>query len=285
MTVPNSSGTARPALAAPLLACDSHIHIYDARFPMPWPDRRGVDGATVAQYRLLQQRIGTSRVVVVQPAAYGTDNAVTVDAVRQLGIANARGVGVLHPDATDAELKRLHEGGIRGLRFTQHEPRTAVTTPEMIEPLARRVHALGWHVQLHLLAAQLVAMADMIERLPCTLVIDHRARLPAAEGIAHPAFEIVRRLLDRGRTWVKLSGPYLDSASGGPRYRDVAPAARALVMHAPERMVWGSDWPHPTEREAKPDDAALLDVLAEWAPDASTQRRILVDNPAALYGF
>lgn len=284
LEVPHSAGTARPATAAPDGACDAHIHIYDARFPAP-PGQAMLPRATVAEYRLLQSRTGTSRVVVVQPRAAGTDNAVTVDAVAQIGFASARGVAVVHPAASDAELKALDAGGVRGLRFSVHEPREAVTAVEMIEPLARRIAGLGWHVQLHMTADQIVAHASIIERLPCRIVIDHRARLPAGAGSAHPAFAFVRRLLDAGRTWVKLSGPYLDSKSGGPAWADVAEGARALVAAAPERMLWGSDWPHPTEKSAKPDDAALFDRLADWSPDEATRRRILVDNPCEIYGF
>jgi predicted TIM-barrel fold metal-dependent hydrolase len=282
--VPNSAGTARPRTAAPAGACDAHIHIYDARFASA-PGQAPVPRATVAEYRLLQQRIGTSRVVIVQPRASGTDNAVTIDAVAQFGYANARGVGVSRADVSDAGLKAMHEGGIRGLRFSIHEPHLAVTTVDMVEPLARRIHALGWHVQLHMMAAQIAAHAAMIERLPCPVVIDHMGRLPVAQGASHPAFAVIRRLLDAGRTWVKISGAYLESRTGGPDWSDVAPSAKALIAAAPERMLWGSDWPHPTERGEKPDDAAFFDRLADWTPDEATRRRILVDNPREIYGF
>ncbi len=283
--VPNSSGTTRPRYRAPKNACDSHIHIYDSRFGMKWPELRAVENASVAEYRLLQDRNGTSRTIVVQPAAYGTDNAVTLDAVAQLGLENARGVAVVHPGVTDTELIAMNKGGIRGLRFSQHEPRTAVTTADMIEPLAHRAHRLGWHVQLHIRAEQIVEMSDLIRNLPGTIVFDHMGRMPQPEGIHHAAFDIVRRLLDTGRVWVKLSGPYLDSQAGGPRYADVKPVGRALAEHAPERCVWGSDWPHPTEPHAKPDDAALFDLLQEWSVDETVRHRILVTNPATLYGF
>jgi len=283
--VPNSSGTTRPRTRAPRNACDSHIHIYDTSFPMKSPELRAVANASVNEYRLLQARNGTSRVVIVQPAAYGTDNAVTLDAIAELGQENARGVAVVHPTVTDTELVAMNKGGIRGIRFSQHEPRTAVTTAEMIEPLAVRVHRLGWHVQLHLRGDQIVEMAGLIARLPATLVFDHMGRMPQPEGLRHPAFDIVRRFLDSGRAWVKLSGPYLDTQEGAPRYADVTPVARALAGHAPERCVWGSDWPHPTEPNVKPDDAALFDLLQEWSPDETVRHRILVANPAALYGF
>jgi predicted TIM-barrel fold metal-dependent hydrolase len=285
IAVPNSSGTSLPRYKAPPGACDSHIHIYDVRFPMAWPKLRAVTDASVAAYKLLQQRNGTSRVIVVQPAAYGTDNSVTVDAIEQLGMANARGIAVLHPSVSDERIKSLHEGGIRGLRFSQHEPRTAITSPDMIEPLARRIADLGWNVQLHLRGDQIVEMADLLAGLPGKIVLDHMARLSQPEGTRHAAFAIVQRLLDTGRVWVKLSGPYLDTKIGAPRYADIKPVARAFVEHAPERCVWGSDWPHPTEPHTKPDDAILFDLLMDWALDEPTRHRILVTNPAALYGF
>jgi predicted TIM-barrel fold metal-dependent hydrolase len=283
--VPNSAGTSLPRFKAPADACDCHLHIYDERFPMAWPSLRSVTDATVREYRLLQERIGTTRAVVVQPAAYGTDNRVTLDAIAQLGPDRARGVAVAHPTVGDDELAAMHAAGIRGLRFSLHDPHAAVVAVDMIEPLAQRVQPLGWHVQLHLRGDQIVAMAALIERLPGTVVIDHMARLPQPQGMHHPAFAIVKKLLDRGRTWVKISGPYLDSREGSPRYGDAAAAAKALVAHAPERLVWGSDWPHPTERDRKPDDAALLDLLHEWIGDEAVRRKILVANAAELYGF
>ena len=282
--VPNSAGTTRPRMAAPEGACDSHIHIYDPRFPAARPEVAVVANATAADYQLLQGRIGTTRTVVVQPAAYGTDNRVTLDAIAQLGRANARGIAVLHPDVSDAQLEALDRGGIRGLRFTQHDPRTAVTTAEMIEPLARRIQSFGWHTQLHLRAPQIVEMAALIESLPGTIVIDHMGRIPEPIGTHHAAFALVRRWLDAGRTWVKLSGAYLESRDA-PRYADVTRVAREYALAAPERLVWGSDWPHPTEAVAKPDDAVLFDLLGEWAPPEGLRRRILVENPETLYGF
>ena len=256
------------------------MHIYDgARFSPPRPGARMQPGATVADYRQFQRRIGTSRTVVVTPAAYYTDNAVTLDALAQLG-PQARGVAVVHPTVTDAELKQMAGGGICGIRFTQFDPRTAATTLDMIEPLAQRVEPLGWHVQIHLRGDQIVAAADLLQRLPGTVVFDHLGRLQA--GVNDPAFAVIRRMLDGGRTWIKLSGPYMLGA--GPAYAETSPIARAYIAAAPERGVWGSDWPHPTEAE-KPDDAVLFDLLRDWALDEATRHRILVDNPAKLYGF
>lgn len=285
LPVPNSAGTSLPRFKAPPGACDCHLHIYDARFPMAWPRLQAVGGAAVAEYRQLQQRIGTTRAVVVQPAAYGTDNRVTVDAVRELGIANARGIAVVHPSIRDEELAALHEAGIRGLRFSIHDPHTEIAGADMIEPLAARIAGLDWHVQLHARGEQIAAMETMLRSLPCALVIDHFARLPQPEGANHACMPVLKRLLDDGRTWVKLCAPYLDSRLGSPRYADIRPIAKALIQHASERMLWGSDWPHPTEPHTKPDDAALLDLLQEWVGDEATRKRILVANPAELYGF
>lgn len=283
--VPHSAGEGRPRIAVPPDAADCHLHIYDPRFPLVHPERLAVAGASTVEYRRLQERLGTSRAVVVQPAAYGTDNRVTLDAIARLGAQRTRGIAVVHPEVTDAELDALHEGGIRGVRFSMHDPRTAVTTPAMIAPLAPRLAARGWHLQLHVRAVQLAGMAALLASLPCDVVFDHMARLPLPEGIRHPAHALVMKRLDAGRGWVKLSGPYLEGREGTLGYTGITAVARAFVAGAPERLVWGSDWPHPTEREPKPDDAVLLDRLAEWAPDEATRKRILVDNPAILYGF
>ena len=258
------------------------MHIYDGgRFPPPRPQSRMQPNAGVPEYRLLQQRIGTRRVIVVTPAAYSTDNEVTLDAIAQLG-SQARGVTVVHPTVTDAELKRMNDAGVRGIRFTQFDSKTATTTMDMIEPLAKRVQPLGWHVQIHLRNDQIVAAEDLLLRLPGTIVFDHLGRLTPPAGLNHPAFGIIRRMLDGGRTWMKLSGAYFFGSP--PDYADAGKVARSYIAAAPERMVWGSDWPHPTEKD-KPDDAVLFDLLGGWAPDQATRRRILVDNPAKLYGF
>lgn len=280
--VPHSSGTGRPRTKAPANAADCHLHIYDARLPQ-LASRSPVTHAGVPEYRLLQKRIGTTRAVVVQPRNHGTDNQVTLDAVSQLG-PSARGIAVLHPTVTDAELKRLDAGGIRGIRFSLGDPATAVVTLDMVEPLAKRVAALGWHVQLHMPGDMIAENADLLRRLPSTIVIDHMGRLPPAVGLAHPAYKIILGLIEQGRTWVKLAGAYFNSQIGPPSYAGANTIAQAFVKAAPERLVWGSDWPHPSEK-AKPDDAVLFDLLAEWAMDERTRERILVANPEALYGF
>ena len=286
IAAPHSAGTRKPAIAAPEGACDAHIHVYDRRFPMYGSPDAMLDNATADDYRLLQQRTGTQRTVIVQPRVHGTDNRVTLAAIRALGAHRTRGVAVVRPEVSDAELKQLHEGGIRGIRFTLYTSTNAATDFSMVEPLGRRVHALGWHVQLHWSADQIAAHAALLDRLPCTVVFDHLARLPQPDRLSHPACRVVSRLLDNGRTWIKLSGAYLDSAAGAEGgYADTIDVARAWATQAPERVVWGSDWPHPTERAAKPDDAQLFDLLGRWVPDEAARHRVLVDNPARLYDF
>lgn len=282
-TVPWSSGTEAPKLKAPPNACDCHMHIYDSRFPVAPNAKLRPPDATVDAYRLLQKRIGTTRNVVVTPSTYGTDNSCTLDAMAKLG-PTARGVAVVDTSVVDAELKRLNDLGVRGIRFNLVQ--SGATTIDMVEPLSRRVADLGWHVQIHMLGDQIVRIAELLQRLPSPIVFDHMARVPQPAGVDHSAFALVLKLLDNGRTWVKLSGAYMDTRTGSPAYADVSKVAQGYVKASPERMIWGSDWPHPTEKaDAKPDDAILFDLLADWAPDEAIRNRILVDNPAALYGF
>jgi D-galactarolactone isomerase len=282
--VPNSSGTEPAKLKAPAGACDCHHHIYDAvRFPPTQPGGEIVPNARVEEFRILQKRIGTSRNVVVTPRAYVTDNRVTLDAIAQLG-ANARGVAVIHPTVTDAELKILANGGIRGIRFSLTDPRNASTSFEMIEPLSKRVKALGWHIQINMTGDQILAAESLWNRLPTAIVFDHMGHVPQPEGLKHPVFNVIRRLVDKGRAWVKLSVTYDNTKDGPPGYEDVTNVALAYMKAAPERLVWGSNWPHPNET-IKPDDAVLFDLLGKWAPEETTRNRILVENPATLYGF
>lgn len=278
--VPNSAGTEPPRDPVGALAWDAHCHILDPRFP----SKQGSTppGMDLDSYRLLQRRIGTQRAVIVQAKHYGTDHACLLDALAQLG-SDGVGIGVVRPDVEDAELVRLQNGGVRGLRFSVWNPVDTVTTTDMIETLARRIAPLGWHVQLHMSADQIVDAAPLLERLPCPIVIDHMGRLPPELGTQHPAFGVIGRLLQAGRTWVKLSGAYLNTQVGPPDYPDATAVARALVAAAPERLVWGSDWPHITERH-KPNTAQLLDLLSVWVGSTAIRDQILVKNAADLYG-
>ena len=159
------------------------------------------------------------------------------------------------------------------------------TTVAMLAPLARRVADIGWHVQISTTAKQIVAIEDLLAGLPIPVVLDHFAHPGQPAGINDPVFATARRLIDKGHTWVKLSAPYIDSKVGAPTYADVTPVARAYVKAAPERLVWASDWPHPSQGNDHPDDAVLFDLLSEWIPDEPTRNRILVQNPETFYGF
>ena len=269
----------------PAGACDAHLHVYEtaatAQAPVP-------AHADVGAYQEFRTRLGLSRAVVVQPRVYGTDNAIVLATIAALGRADTRGIAVLHPNVSDRELRSLHDGGVRGVRFSLFKQKNAVVTFDMVEALARRVHSLGWHLQLHWTATQIVEHAALLHRLSTPVVFDHMARLPVDTGIRHPAFVVVRSLADDGRAWIKLSGPYLESQTGAEHdFRDVDPIATAWIACAPDRVVWGADfpqhdWPAKRQGEAGP---KLLAALRRWVDSDETMRKVLVTNPAALYGF
>jgi predicted TIM-barrel fold metal-dependent hydrolase len=276
-TIPFTEGTAPPRLALPPGAVDCHHHVYEEDFPVA-PGARPHAPATLGDYARLRARLGFSRNVLVQPSTYGFDNGLHLRAAAELGEA-ARLVVVVPPDVPAAELVRMHEAGARGARanLVQGIP----LSPADVAPLGRRMAEQGWHLQIFGSAAQIAELGPVLRTLPCPVVFDHFAQLPLENWRAHPAWGVVMGLLQAGRAWVKLSSPYsLDQANPAA----VGPLARALVAAAPERMLWGTNWPHPNA-EHIPDDAALLDLLAGWAPAEATRRAILVDNPVALYGF
>lgn len=281
IVVPHSAGTSMPKMRVPEGACDSHIHIADARFRTDFPPQFA--GATLDDYRLLQRRLGLRRAVVVQTKIHGMDHRCLIDALERLE-GRGRGIGVLPPETSISELRRLHDVGMRGLRLSVWNPNDALTSLDMLRPLANKIADLGWHVQLHALADQIVAARDVLETLPCPVVFDHMGRLPPTVGTRHPAFGIIVDLLGREKAWLKLSGAYLNTEEGPPFYSDATLIAKAFCNAAPSRLVWGSDWPHATER-TPPDDAVLLDLLMAWAPTVAVRHQILVENPANLYDF
>lgn len=264
-------------------AADCHHHLYDPRFAYLPNAVLKPPFATVADYRLLQKKLGTSRNIIVQPSSYGTDNRCILDGLAQM--PNARGVCVVNANVGDAELKRLHAGGVRGVRiqFGLGDP----VRRDEVMPLAKRIAALGWHIQCNMPPEQLVAMEKLLLSLPCPVIIDHLGR---ATDVGQPQYDTVRRLLQSGHGWVKLSGVYLSGGVGPAGYAGPSRAAKGYIATAPERCVWGSDWPHPDATKklnpvAMPDDVTLLNLLAVWAPDETMRHRILVENPEALYGF
>jgi D-galactarolactone isomerase len=259
------------------------MHIFDTRYPLAEKARRAEKDAPVSEYRKVQQRLGLARVVVVQPTAYGRDNRCTLEAIAALG-AGARGIAVVDTSVSDAELERLTRAGMRGVRFRM------LDRPElpwdMLEEMAARIAAFGWHIQFQMDGRYFEEREDLLARLPGTVVIEHIGKFLEPVAPDHPGFRSLLKLTDTGRFWVKLSGAYMVSKSGPPLYADIGALAKALVERAPERLVWASNWPHPQSLGGPmPDDANLLDLMLDWAPDERTRNRILSGNPAQLYGF
>src|SRR5215204_2491079 len=279
-----SEGTEPPKLKAPPNACDCHHHIYHSRYPVDPRSTLRPGDATVEDYRVFQKRIGTTSNLIFQPSTYGTENAPTLEAAVAMG-PQARAVVVVDTSISDADLKRMHSQGARGIRFNLAS--SSVTTPEMIEPLSKRINELGWHIQINASAEKIQEIMPILQKVTSPIVFDHLAHIPQPDGVNHPLFGQVRALIDKGKTWVKLSGAYADTKVGPPTYADATLVAQAYAKAAPERCVWGSDWPHPGVRDPqpKPDDAVLFDLLLVWAPDEKVRHRILVENPAVLYDF
>ncbi|MEZ3500763.1 amidohydrolase family protein [Pantoea sp. KPR_PJ] len=282
-SVPYSAGDTPPKLVPPSGSVDCHMHLYDSRYPsVPGTKFVNPPDASLDDYRKLQQRLGMNRMVIVTPSRYGTDNRILLNGLAASN-GNARGVAVVDETVTDDELEQLHQAGVRGIRFNVIYSKF---DPEEMTRLATRIHALNWHIQVVSSGEKLVELESRLQKLPTPVVIDHMGHVPQPEGIKSPTFAMLRRMLDGDKTWVKLSGAYIDSLTGAPGYQDVAPVAQSLVNINPERMLWGSDWPHPTQPDdKKPDDAVLLDLISLWAPDSRDQQKILRDNPVKLYGF
>lgn len=276
--VPNSSGTQPPVINVPAGTVDCHHHIFDPRFPKSGKPMRAV--GTVDDYTLLKRRLGITRSVVVAPNSYGTDNACLLDALNRFG-DDARGVAIVAADAPLSEMQALDATRVRGARF--YLEKGTPPDPLALSGFARRAADLDWHVEIMPSRGDaLVAAELMLAGLDCPVVIDHLGYTPQPIGTAHPAFDAMRRLLDAGHVWIKLSGVYFTSQAGFPDYADVDALASALAAHRPDRMLWGTDWPHSGEVQ-KPDDALLLDQTARWMPDAALRHAMLVTNPAALY--
>ncbi len=262
-------------------ACNAHLHIIDPAFPNDGKaeSQRG----TVEEYQLLATALGLPRAVFVQAKPFGLDNTCLLDAIGRFGLDHARGIAVVNSSVSDAELERLHAGGVRGLRFSVWNAQNAVVSLDDCLPLSERIKHLGWNIQLHMGSSQIIQQEDMIRKLNCQVVIDHMGRLNPSLGIQDPAWKILQEMVDKGNTWIKLSGPYLNTQSDEP-WLDAEKTARAIGEFAPERVVWGSDFPHVTEKE-KPDEFVLTNLISLWLPTERARRLALTDNPAKLYGF
>lgn len=275
----------RPALALPANACDAHCHIFGPgdRFPYS-PDRAYTPpDAPLERFEALQRRLGLQRAVFVQASCHGTDNAAMLDALRR-GNGRYAGVAMIDPGFSDAAIAELHDAGVRGTRFNFVAHLGGAPDLDEFWSVVERVAPLGWHIVLHFDAVDIPRYAGLLDRMPCPYVIDHMGRAPVTDGVAQEPFQRLLGLMADERCWVKISGAERLTADGAAPYDDVVPFARALIAAAPDRVLWGTDWPHPNVR-VMPDDGDLVDVLAQFAPDDALRTQILVTNPTTLYEF
>jgi len=281
--MPMSDSLRPPRLVVPNGACDTHMHFYNSAYKPSANAWLFPPDFLLPAYRKVQQRLGLQRMVLVQPVTYGFDNSCILDAADEIG-DDARAVVTVPVSIGDAELGALWARGARGVRF--HQMRGGMMKWHELPIMAARLAGSGWHVQVQLDGMQLPEYEKLIADLPGTVVIDHMGRYSQPISPDHEAFRALLRLAARDNIYVKISGAYHISKVGGPGYPDVVPLAAALVRQSTDRLLWASDWPHPTHLdEHAPDDADLLDFLLECVASQEDRRKILVDNPARLYGF
>ncbi len=274
-----------PAFRLPPVACDAHCHIFGPATRYPYAAQRPYTppDAGLAEFEALHATIGVTRAVIVNASIYGTDNAVVIDAIAS-GDGRYRGVANVDDTVSERDLLALHESGIRGCRFNFVQHLGGVPDMAVFDRVMTRIAKLDWHVDLHFDAVDLPAFTSMLRRLPVRYTIDHMGRPKAADGLDQPAFMALLDLLRTDRhCWVKVSGCERVSTAGPP-FHDALPFARRIIETAPDRVVWGTDWPHPNVR-VMPNDGDLVDLLPLMAPERDLQQRLLVDNPARLFGF
>jgi len=272
----------KPKYIPPAGACDAHCHIFGPAGKFPYaPERRYTPPDSPKEnLRALHQHLGLSRAVLVQASCHGGDNRAMLDAIAWSGGA-WRGVAMVGDNASENELQALHQGGVRGVRFNFVRHLGGAPDPRVFERTLAMIEPLGWHVVLHFDAEDIESHAEMFGGLRVPFVIDHMGRVDAGHGLDQRPFVMLLDLMNNPRAWVKISGPERISATGKP-FRDAAPFAAALVRAAPDRVLWGTDFPHPNVK-VMPNDGELVDLFAEAVPDPGTRKRILVDNPARLY--
>jgi predicted TIM-barrel fold metal-dependent hydrolase len=282
---PFEPNTRSPKPLPPPKACDSQFHVFGSR--EKYPVRPGTvyeaPEATFAEARKMHRILGITRGVIVQSTAYGIDHRAVLDALAEGG-KSYRGVGVINDTVSDAELRRLHEAGIRGARFNFYKAVNFAPSIESFSHSIPRIRELGWFAKLHLGAGDLIEYDSLFKKLKLNVVIDHLGRPDMALGLKDPNVMKVVDLLKTGNWWVMLSNGHKQSKTGYP-WNDAIPIARAYIEAAPDRVIWSSDWPHPLSTEKVPNDADLLELLYRYAPDEGERKKILVDNPATLFGF
>lgn len=283
--LPYHAHPSKPDYAAPPGAVDAHCHVFGPGAEFPYAPQRRYTPCDASKEHLwaLRDFLGLERNVIVQATCHGTDNRALVDALRA-SQGRARGVASLAPEVSDAQLRALDAAGVRGVRFN-FVKRLVDTTPRaVLEQIARRVAPLGWHIVIYFEAAELAQLYDFVAVLPTTVVVDHMGRPDVTKPVDGPEFDLFVRLMrEHPNIWAKVSGAERLSKAGPPQYEDVVPFARRLVEAFPDRVLWGTDWPHPNLKGHMPDDGKLLDYVPRVAPTADLQRRLMVDNPSRLY--
>jgi predicted TIM-barrel fold metal-dependent hydrolase len=282
--LPPDPDPVKPGLVLPPGACDAHCHVFGpaARFPYA-PDRSYTPpDAPVEQLRRLHAHLGISRAVIVHASCHGSDMAVTLDAIASSGNLY-RGVAVVDGSVTDAELQRLHDGGIRGIRFNFVKHLGGVPDLAVFYRLLARIKPLGWHIVLHFDAGDLLEQRELLARIDVPFIIDHMGRVKAADGLEQKPFRALTDLYrDNPLAWIKISGAERVSVGKRP-FRDAVPFAQALIAIDAGRLLWGTDWPHPNISKDMPNDGELVDLLGEMCPDERLRHQILVDNPTRMY--
>lgn len=277
----------KPSLVLPAGVCDCHAHVFSSLDRYPYTPNRTYTppDAAVGAYLHMHQRLGIERGVLVQPSVYGTDNSLQVDTLNYLRGQgkNYRGVAVVAADVSDEELDQLELSGHCGVRMNLLF-KGGIDWSD-VQALAERLAKRDWHLQFLVDVSDFEDLEGRIRALPVPVVIDHMGHMDCSKGLTHDGFQSLLRLLTDGQVWVKLSGAYRITTEQLSPYSDVVPFAQALIEANPDQCVWGSDWPHPHFSIPMPNAGDLLDLLADWAPGNELQRKILVDNPARLYGF
>jgi predicted TIM-barrel fold metal-dependent hydrolase len=263
---------------------DCHTHVFVDGYSMIPERGYNPPQSTLEDMLAMHAKLGIDRVVLTQPSVYGTDNSAILDAVSRIA-DRARAVVAVGPDVSDGELEDLHGRGARGIRLNLDNVGGMPVEIDEVPGLVKRIGALGWHVEFLFAGHELPGLLPLLRTLDAPISIGHFAYMPAAEGVGYPAFQDLLGLVSEGNTWVKLSAPNRLGVGDLPPWPEVVPLARALIEAKPDRMVWGTDWPHPNKFEVQPNDADLLEQLELWAPGEEMRRRILVDNPTALYDF
>ena len=282
---PPDPDTHRPRFHLPASACDAHCHVFGpaGRFPYA-PDRSYTPpDAPKENLAALHRLLGIERAVIVQASCHGSDNRATLDAIAHSG-GRYRGIAIIDETITDKDYAALHAGGMRGVRFNFVKHLGGRPDMRLFQRTLERIQPMGWHLVLHLDAADIVELAPLLRGLKLPFIIDHMGRVKAEAGLEQAPFRALLELMRLDTCWVKVCGSERVS-SKGPPFTDAVPFARALVEAAPDRVLWGTDWPHPNIVRHMPNDGDLVDLVPLIAPDGVTQHRLLVANPARLYDF